>query len=175
MRLAEVLAALSLGIDVGFGQPMGHVLRLCRIALRLAELTGADPGTRAAAYHAALLVNVACHGDGHELTRWFGDDMAVLSGKYDHEPFSVREVVAMLGMLGAGPRRPARLSGWRRLRRGRPQGTRRHDRRPRPKCAHTRQVARLPPPVLAAVGGSPIPSSMHTWFCVTQLRQVALL
>ena len=102
MRLAEVLAALSLGIDVGFGQPMGHVLRLCRIALRLADLTGADPETRAAAYHAALLVNVACHGDGHELTRWFGDDMAVLSGKYDHEPFSVREVVAMLRMLGAG-------------------------------------------------------------------------
>ena len=152
MRLAEVLAALSLGIDVGFGQPMGHVLRLCRIALRLAELTAADPGTRAAAYHAALLVNVACHGDGHELTRWFGDDMAVLSGKYDHEPFSVREVVAMLGMLEApAPGPPA--SGWRRLRRGRPQGTRRHDRRPRPECAHTRRVARVAAAVLAAVGG----------------------
>jgi HD-GYP domain-containing protein (c-di-GMP phosphodiesterase class II) len=102
VRLAEVLAALSLGIDVGFGQPMGHVLRLCRIALRLADLTGADPETRAAVYYAALLVNVACHGDGHELARWFGDDIAVLSGKYDHEPFSIREVIAMLRMLGAG-------------------------------------------------------------------------
>ena len=36
-RLAELVAALSLGIDLGFGQPMEHVLRQCLIALRLAE------------------------------------------------------------------------------------------------------------------------------------------
>ncbi|HZQ85951.1 MAG TPA: HD domain-containing phosphohydrolase [Acidimicrobiales bacterium] len=102
VRLAELLAALSLGIDVGFGQPMEHVLRLCRIALRLAEQVDVDAETRAAVYYAGLLVNVACHGDGHELTRWFGDDVAVLSTKYDHEPSSIREVVSMLRMLGAG-------------------------------------------------------------------------
>jgi hypothetical protein len=27
VRLAELVAALSLGIDLGFGQPMEHVLR----------------------------------------------------------------------------------------------------------------------------------------------------
>ena len=37
IRLAELVAALSLGIDLGFGQPMEHVLRQCLIALRLAE------------------------------------------------------------------------------------------------------------------------------------------
>jgi hypothetical protein len=37
VRLAELVAALSLGIDLGFGQPMEHVLRQCLIALRLAE------------------------------------------------------------------------------------------------------------------------------------------
>jgi hypothetical protein len=37
VRLAELVPALSLGIDVGFGQPMEHVLRQCLIALRLAE------------------------------------------------------------------------------------------------------------------------------------------
>ena len=40
VRLAELVAALSLGIDLGFGQPMEHVLRQCLIALRLA---GAGP------------------------------------------------------------------------------------------------------------------------------------
>ena len=43
VRLAELVAALSLGIDLGFGQPMEHVLRQCLIALRLADelvLTG---------------------------------------------------------------------------------------------------------------------------------------
>src|SRR5262245_62099239 len=37
IRLAELVAALSLGIDLGFGQPMEHVVRQCWIALRLAE------------------------------------------------------------------------------------------------------------------------------------------
>ena len=63
---------------------MGHVLRLCRIALRLADLAGTRPESPGRCLYAALLVNVACHGDGHELARWFGDDIAVLSGKYDH-------------------------------------------------------------------------------------------
>jgi hypothetical protein len=27
LRLAELVAALSLGVDLGFGQPMEHVLR----------------------------------------------------------------------------------------------------------------------------------------------------
>jgi len=40
--LAELVAALSLGIDLGFGQPMEHVLRQCLIALRLAEGIGLD-------------------------------------------------------------------------------------------------------------------------------------
>jgi len=34
VRLAELVAALSLGIDRGFGQPMEHVLRRCLIASR---------------------------------------------------------------------------------------------------------------------------------------------
>jgi hypothetical protein len=36
VRLAELVAALSLGVDLGFGQPMEHVLRQCMIALRMA-------------------------------------------------------------------------------------------------------------------------------------------
>ena len=46
VRLAELVAALSLGIDLGFGQPMEHVLRQCLIALRLAERVGLDEETR---------------------------------------------------------------------------------------------------------------------------------
>ncbi len=37
VRLAELVAALSLGIDLGFGQPMEHVLRQCLIAPRVPE------------------------------------------------------------------------------------------------------------------------------------------
>ena len=52
-RLAELVAALSLGIDLGFGQPMEHVLRQCLIALRLAEGIGLDEQERATLARAA--------------------------------------------------------------------------------------------------------------------------
>ena len=102
VRLAELVAALSLGIDLGFGQPMEHVLRQCLIALRLAERLGLDEEARAAVYYTALLVNVGCHTDAHEQAKWFGDDIALKSGKYDHEFRSVRGAAAGLRRLGAG-------------------------------------------------------------------------
>ena len=101
-RMAELLAALSLGIDLGFGQPMEHVLRQCRIALRLCELIGLDDDERVAVYFTALLVNVGCHSDAHEQAYWFGDDIAMKSTKYDHEPFSVADIAAMVRLLGSG-------------------------------------------------------------------------
>src|SRR5438067_13178223 len=90
VRLAELVAALSLGVDLGFGQPMEHVLRQCLIGLRLAERLGVDEQERAVVYYTALLVNVGCHSDAHEQAKWFGDDIALKAGKYDYEPRSAR-------------------------------------------------------------------------------------
>ncbi|HEX5586067.1 MAG TPA: HD domain-containing phosphohydrolase [Acidimicrobiia bacterium] len=101
-RMAELLAALSLGIDLGFGQPMEHVLRQCRIALRVCELIGLSDDERVAVYYTALLVNVGCHTDAHEQAYWFGDDIAMKSTKYDHEPFSIGDVATMIRLLGSG-------------------------------------------------------------------------
>src|SRR5712691_7087739 len=102
VRLAELVAALSLGVDLGFGQPMEHVLRQCLIALRLGERLGLDEQERAVVYYTALLVNVACHSDAHEQAKWFGDDIALKSGKYDHEARSLRGAAAAMRLLGAG-------------------------------------------------------------------------
>jgi HD-GYP domain-containing protein (c-di-GMP phosphodiesterase class II) len=102
LRLAELVAALSLGVDLGFGQPMEHVLRQCLIALRLAERIGIDEQARAAVYYTALLINVGCHSDAHEQAKWFGDDIVLKSGKYDHEPRSLRMAAANMRQLGAG-------------------------------------------------------------------------
>ncbi len=102
VRLAELVAALSLGVDLGFGQPMEHVLRQCLIALRLAERVGLDADDRLAVYYTALLVNVGCHSDAHEQAKWFGDDIAMKSTKYDHEQRSLSGAAAMIGMIGAG-------------------------------------------------------------------------
>jgi hypothetical protein len=101
LRLAELVAALSLGIDLGFGQPMEHVLRQCIIALRLAERVGLDESERLVVYYTALLVNVGCHSDAHEQAKWFGDDIALKSAKYDYER-GIRAAAATMRLVGSG-------------------------------------------------------------------------
>jgi HD-GYP domain-containing protein (c-di-GMP phosphodiesterase class II) len=102
VRLAELVAALSLGVDLGFGQPMEHVLRQCLIALRIADRAGLSEQDRVAVYYTALLVNVGCHADAHEQAKWFGDDITLKSGKYVHELGSVRGALATMRLVGAG-------------------------------------------------------------------------
>ena len=101
LRLAELVAALSLGIDLGFGQPMEHVLRQCIIVLRIAERIGLDESERVVVYYTALLVNVGCHSDAHEQAKWFGDDIGLKSTKYDHER-GVRAATATMRLVGSG-------------------------------------------------------------------------
>ena len=57
---------------------------------------------RAVVYYTALLVNVGCHSDAHEQAKWFGDDIALKSIKYDHEPRSMRMAATGMRFLGAG-------------------------------------------------------------------------
>ena len=103
VRLAELVGALSLGVDLGFGQPMEHVLRQCLIALRLAERSQLDEETRAAVYYTALLVNVGCHSDAHEQAKWFGDDIALKADKYaEHDMRSLRAIAAAMRRIGSG-------------------------------------------------------------------------
>src|SRR5215813_5749160 len=94
VRLAELVGALSLGIDLGFGQPMEHVLRQCLIALRMADGIGLGESQRAAVYYTALLINVGCHSDAHEQAKWFGDDISLKQTKYRHELRSLRAMAS---------------------------------------------------------------------------------
>jgi len=74
VRLAELVATLSLGTDLGMAQPMEHVLRQSLIALRLAERLGLDETKRVVVYYVGLLAWVGCHVDAYEQAKWFGDD-----------------------------------------------------------------------------------------------------
>jgi len=96
------VAALSLGVDLGFGQPMEHVLRQCLIALRIGERLGLGDEERAVVYYVALLVSVGCHSDAHEQAKWFGDDIELKSHKYQHELRGARAAASIMRMLGSG-------------------------------------------------------------------------
>jgi HD-GYP domain-containing protein (c-di-GMP phosphodiesterase class II) len=102
VRLAELVAALSLGIDLGFDQPMEHVLRQCLIALRLADRIGVEERDRVAVYYTALLVNVGCHSDAHEQARWFGDDIGLKADKYAYGMNGAQSALAAIRRFASG-------------------------------------------------------------------------
>jgi HD-GYP domain-containing protein (c-di-GMP phosphodiesterase class II) len=74
VRLAELVALLSLGTDLGLGQPMEHMIRACLIALRMGERLGLAESERGVVYYSGLLAWVGCHTDAYEQAKWFGDD-----------------------------------------------------------------------------------------------------
>jgi HD-GYP domain-containing protein (c-di-GMP phosphodiesterase class II) len=100
VRLAELVAALSLGIDLGFGQPMEHVLRQCLISLHLAERLQLADDEKIVVYYTALLLTVGCHSDAHEQAKWFGDDFALKANKYKYEMRDPRGAAATIGLIG---------------------------------------------------------------------------
>jgi HD-GYP domain-containing protein (c-di-GMP phosphodiesterase class II) len=106
VRLAEVLAALSLAADLGMGQPMEHMLRQCLIALRLAERLGLDDQERMVVYYGSLLAWVGCHVDAYEQAKWFGDDTAFKTD-YRHVDFASASSRALFMMRHLGTGRPA--------------------------------------------------------------------
>jgi HD-GYP domain-containing protein (c-di-GMP phosphodiesterase class II) len=108
--LAELIAALSLGTDLGLGQPMEHVLRQCVLALGLGEMLGLDEAERSVVYYVALLAWVGCHTDSYEQARWFGDDVSARADVYSTDLVGMNKARFVLRHVGAGdpPTRRAR-------------------------------------------------------------------
>src|SRR3954469_10468473 len=79
---AELLAALSVAIDLGLGQPAEHMLRSALIGTRIADRLGLDPAQRDCVYYTTLVMWIACHADSHEFANWFGDDISVRRDSY---------------------------------------------------------------------------------------------
>ncbi|MEY2417345.1 MAG: hypothetical protein QOG90_25 [Actinomycetota bacterium] len=75
VRLTELLVALSLATDLGFGQPAEHMLRSARIALRIGERLGLSANELATLYDVSILTYVGCPTYGNEAATVFGDDI----------------------------------------------------------------------------------------------------
>jgi HD-GYP domain-containing protein (c-di-GMP phosphodiesterase class II) len=74
IRLAELIAALSLATDLGLGQPLEHELGVCLAALELAERLGCSAEERSDVYYVALLAHVGCTAAAPYLASWVGGD-----------------------------------------------------------------------------------------------------
>jgi HD-GYP domain-containing protein (c-di-GMP phosphodiesterase class II) len=113
VRLAEIVALLSLGTDLGLGQPMEHMIRACLIALRLAERLEFDADERAVLYYAGLLAWVGCHTDAYEQAKWFGDDLLLKEdAHYGYDFGHPRQVAAFMLKNVGGAGRPLVERAW---------------------------------------------------------------
>ena len=77
-----MLAALSVAVDLGLGQPAEHMLRSALIGTRISDRLGLSPAQRGCVYYSTLIMWIGCHADSHEYARWFGDDIAVRRGSF---------------------------------------------------------------------------------------------
>jgi HD-GYP domain-containing protein (c-di-GMP phosphodiesterase class II) len=102
VRLAELIAMISLATDLGMGQPMEHVLRQSLIALRLAERLGLDDTTRAVVYYVSLISWVGCHVDAYEQAKWFGDDLTLKADARHVDMAGMAARTFVMSHVGAG-------------------------------------------------------------------------
>lgn len=102
VRLAELVGALSLAVDLGLGQPMEHMARACLLASRLGENLGLDEQERAALYYVTLLGWVGCIADSRDAAAVFGDDIAYRSDYYDLDMKPLPFLGYVLRNAGAG-------------------------------------------------------------------------
>ncbi|MCA1643981.1 MAG: HD domain-containing protein [Chloroflexi bacterium] len=77
VRLAELMAALSIATDLGMGQPLETALCTCVVAMRLGEALNLDRDTLRDVYYQALLRYIGCNSDADALAALMGDELAL--------------------------------------------------------------------------------------------------
>ena len=74
VRLAELIASLSLATDLGMGQPVERAMRTALVALRLGEAAGSAPHELRDIYYLSLLQHVGCTSHAYEYAGYVGGD-----------------------------------------------------------------------------------------------------
>src|SRR5215831_5705508 len=77
IRLAELMAALSIATDLGMGQPLETALCSCVVAMRLGEALNLEGGTLRDVYYQALLRYIGCNAETYALAALMGDELAL--------------------------------------------------------------------------------------------------
>jgi HD-GYP domain-containing protein (c-di-GMP phosphodiesterase class II) len=75
LRLADLLAGLSLVADLGYGLQPGHGMRSCVIGVNLARELGLADHEAAETFYTAMLLHIGCVGFSHEMAAAFGDEL----------------------------------------------------------------------------------------------------
>lgn len=96
IRLAELMAALSLATDLGMGQPMEYALCSCILGLRIGDALGMGPTELRAVYYQALLRYIGCNAETHAMATLFGDELTLRADYATVDPGRPRELLAFV-------------------------------------------------------------------------------
>jgi HD-GYP domain-containing protein (c-di-GMP phosphodiesterase class II) len=77
VRLTDLLAGLSIAIDLGFGLRPESAMRSCLAATRLARAHGLAESDVRDSFFASLLLHVGCPGFSHETSVLFGNELVL--------------------------------------------------------------------------------------------------
>jgi len=103
LRLAELIASLSLAIDLGLGQPMEHFLRSCLLAIRLGTLLDLSEQELSEVYYLGLIRHLGCTAGVHEVAAISGDDIVLNSWMLAVDQGSLTEMFgALFQHIGKG-------------------------------------------------------------------------
>lgn len=82
LRMAEVLGALSYALDMTEGQPPGHCLRCCWIAMHVGAAMALAPDALAPLYYTLLLKDAGCSSNAARLWELYGGDDHLVKNDY---------------------------------------------------------------------------------------------
>jgi len=102
LRLADLLAALSVATDLGMGQEPEKAVRTCVVATHLARAMDLPDREVGDVFYTALLKHVGCTAPTHEAAYLFGDDLAGTPRAERTDAGSRREALALMASVGKG-------------------------------------------------------------------------
>ncbi|HEX6331619.1 MAG TPA: HD domain-containing phosphohydrolase [Actinomycetota bacterium] len=112
LRLADLLAALSLTTDLAMGQAPEKAIRACVVATEAARRLNLPEPDVATTYYTTLLKHLGCTASSHEEVVLFGpDDLSMREVAERTDVARGREMATLMGLTGRGTglRRPAYL------------------------------------------------------------------
>jgi HD-GYP domain-containing protein (c-di-GMP phosphodiesterase class II) len=102
LRLADILAALSVATDLGMGQEPEKAVRSCLVATHLARASDLpDPAVRDV-FYTTLLQHLGCTAPAHEWSYLFGHGLATSPQAERTDGADRREALALLMAAGKG-------------------------------------------------------------------------
>ena len=96
VRLAELMASLSIATDLGMGQPLETALTSCVVAIRLGEALNLDGDTMRDIYYQALLRYIGCNAETFALAALVGDELVMRRDFAAVDPGELPEVVGVV-------------------------------------------------------------------------------